>query len=492
MSILRPQNEPVKWLDFIYLRDALDAAGCPICTLAERAAYRYLDNLFYENVTDPGVRLRLYDSLGFCNRHAWLATRIPHTSMGIAIIYEDLLRRIIDRIDSLRDRTTGQSPPRWLLANGRRQNSSPILAVKAGCPTCQTAGFDERLFVGELLRWFADAELGAAFERSFGLCLPHLELALREFPNHPQLPALLQAQRQKFAAVRAELQEFHRKRDDRSANEPQGAQQPAWRRALELFVGKREVFHRGRSQREKGSAPNLIFRREASTSKSLPFDRLRDALDADHCVLCAMIRREREPQMTMLFHRGTLDAGIRRALQCAGGFCNAHGWLAARTSAASAVVATVYGELLETVIERTAAFPEPSKARGKRRRTEAPSLYPVPANCPVCDWDSSTETLCLSSLLDFFDDPDFASKYRDSFGICLPHLQMALNERTNHAKLPRLLHAEREKLAALGAELREFIRKHDYRYADEPKGREQTSWTRIVEKFVGQRETTGR
>jgi len=509
MSILRPQNEPVKWLDFIYLRDALDAAGCPICTLAERAAYRYLDNLFYENVTDPGIRLRLYDSLGFCNRHAWLATRIPHTSMGIAIIYEDLLRRVIDRIDLRMDRTDGQSSPSWRHARGRSQNPSTILAVKADCPACQTVVFDERLFVGELLRWFADAELSPAFERSFGLCLPHLELARREFPDHPLLPALLQAQRQKFTAVRAEIQEFNRNRDSDRATDPQDGKQPAWRGAIELFVGKREVVHRDRPQRKNGAeqhgqnvATALCRRGEcASTGRGgsssanrdgidemHTFESIRVVLDADHCAICAAIARENETQMTKLFHEGETAPAIRRVLGRAGGLCNAHGWLAARTTSALGGISIVYEELLETLIERTAAFAEPSNVRGKRRRSDPPSLHPVAANCPVCDEDALIEDLCLSNLLGSFDDPDFISKYGDSFGICLPHLQMALDERADHANLAFLLHAEREKLGVLGAELQEFIRKHDYRYADEPKGREQTSWTRIVEKFVGRRE----
>jgi hypothetical protein len=152
----------------------------------------------------------------------------------------------------------------------------------------------------------------------------------------------------------------------------------------------------------------------------------------------------------------------------------------------------VYEELLAIVLERSATLPRPSKARGKRRPPEAPSLSLATANCPVCDWDWSTEELYLSNLLDGFDDAEFASRYRESCGVCLPHLQMALDERADHAKLPLLVQAEREKLEALGAELQEFIRKHDYRYADEPKGREQTSWTRVVEKFVGQREMVNR
>ncbi|HUI06832.1 MAG TPA: DUF6062 family protein [Verrucomicrobiae bacterium] len=492
MSILRPQNEPVKWLDFIYLRDALDAAGCPICTLVERACYRQLDNLFYENVSDVGVRLRLYKSKGFCNAHAWMATRIPHTDSGIAIIYGDLLRSVIERTEAQVRQLAAAGSPRRLHRSRRRGRSASVLETTAPCPVCETARFNERVYFGELLKWFDDPELRTAFQRSFGLCLPHLDLAMRGFPDHPHLPELLATEREKLTGLQTELKEFSRKRDDRLANEPKDTDQAARRRAIELFVGKREVFHRDRPRRTKRSALNLVFPREPPASKWLPLYRLRDALDADCCVICALIERESERQMTLLFHEGIMDPGVRLALRRSGGFCNSHGWLAARTPTAPAGLAVVYEELLATVIERSAAVTEPTKPRAKRRASDAPLLYPATANCPMCDWNSSTEYLTLSNLLDFFDDPDFASKYHDSFGICLPHLQMALDESPDHPQLQRLLGAERGRLAALQTELQEFDRKRDYRHANEPKGVEQTSWRRVIEKFVGHREMIGR
>jgi hypothetical protein len=219
-------KSPAKWLEFIHLCDALDADGCPICSLVERACYRRLDNLFYESVNDVGVRQRLFASKGFCNRHAHLATRVPNADSGIAIVYSDLLRGIIER--------TGAQPTHCPPAK--------LLAATAGCPICETARFNERVFLGELLRWFGDAELQSKYRLSFGLCLPHLQHARDEFPQHPQLPALLAAEREKLVALRSELQEFTRKRDYRYADEAKGREQTSWRRVVEKFVGKREML----------------------------------------------------------------------------------------------------------------------------------------------------------------------------------------------------------------------------------------------------------
>lgn len=209
-----------KWLEFVHLCDALDAEGCAVCTLIEQACQRYLDHLFYECVNDVGVRRRLAASNGFCNWHAHLALRIPHADTGIAIIYDGLLRGVIERV----------------------AYRGSVLPTAAPCPVCESAYFAERTALSELLRWFDDAELQAHYGPSFGLCLPHLQRASDEYKDHPHLPALRAAELEKLRRLQHELQEFNRKRDYRFADEPKGAEQTAWRRVIEKFTGKREVF----------------------------------------------------------------------------------------------------------------------------------------------------------------------------------------------------------------------------------------------------------
>jgi hypothetical protein len=55
---------------------------------------------------------------------------------------------------------------------------------------------------------------------------------------------LLEAEREKFAALQAQLAGLDRKRDYRFAKEPKGAQQTSSRRVLELFVRMPGVFPR--------------------------------------------------------------------------------------------------------------------------------------------------------------------------------------------------------------------------------------------------------
>jgi len=212
MKLRRTARERTKWLEFVDLGDAIGAEGCPICTLVEKACHQHLDRLFYEFVNDVGVRKRLAASRGFCNWHAHMALRIPNTNSGIAIIYQDLL-------------------------------SHPDRLPDGPCLVCETARFNEQVFLGELLRWFEDAELQAKYGPSFGLCLPHLRQAQEAFSGHPNLPALLAAEHEKLNVLRAELQEFSRKLDYRFGNEAKGAEQTSWRRVIEKYVGKREIFN---------------------------------------------------------------------------------------------------------------------------------------------------------------------------------------------------------------------------------------------------------
>ena len=85
-----------KSVSYFELLDALRLEGCPVCRLLLKWSRFYLDSLFYEYVTDFGVRSRLRQSDGFCNWHTWMAATIDHSQSGIAIISEHEAKRCDD------------------------------------------------------------------------------------------------------------------------------------------------------------------------------------------------------------------------------------------------------------------------------------------------------------------------------------------------------------------------------------------------------------
>lgn len=251
----RGRKTPSKFISYFELRDAFSEEGCPVCKLLLKWTRRYLDSLFHEYVNDPGVRQQLRASQGFCNWHAWMAATIDNSPSGIAIIYEHLLK---DQIEVLQGFMGPIGPGSWwarLKAKWPRgEDRSPILAQRqerAACAACERMDlFFERNLIDTLIAHMTDREFADGFQRSHGLCLPHLYQAIARGQDHPNISLVLTLQLQKLATLRVQLKEYIRKLDYRFLAEPRGEEKTAWRRVIELFVGKREVFGPDRRSRD--------------------------------------------------------------------------------------------------------------------------------------------------------------------------------------------------------------------------------------------------
>jgi hypothetical protein len=234
------KEEPVKWLAYGRLLEAFSPDGCAICKLVARQSVRHLETILNEGLMDAGVRTRLYDSLGLCNLHGWIATRMPFGDVGLAILYKDLLGLLLPHFDRL---AGALQPPfaHGLIGNfWRRREALAAVPATADCPICSANALTAHIYLGELLKFFDDPELRAAYDASFGICLPHLQQALNDFPDEPRLTPLIVAERAKLAALQAELREYDARRDYRFHDKPHGREQSSWWRVIEKFTGKRE------------------------------------------------------------------------------------------------------------------------------------------------------------------------------------------------------------------------------------------------------------
>jgi hypothetical protein len=106
----------------------------------------------------------------------------------------------------------------------------------------------------------SEAAFAGAFDRSAGLCLPHLYGAMAVGRDHPNLGILLAAHERRWQDLAWELEEFSRKFDYRYADEARGRESSSWHRVLEVFVGRAGVFGPERgggpiSQSELTAAP---------------------------------------------------------------------------------------------------------------------------------------------------------------------------------------------------------------------------------------------
>lgn len=217
------------------LREAMSQPGCPVCRLVERDTGRYLDNLLWENVNDPGLRQEVRRARGFCREHTRMLVSRPGASLGLAIIARDVWGEIQHATETVR-----LPAPR-----ARRTRTADIaagllarLAPQGECPACTYARAMEGLYLDVLLeRLLGEDGLLAAYQASEGLCLPHFRQALARVRDGAVYTTLVSAQRAIGQRRLAELNEFIRKNDYRFRDEPWGRERDAWLRALTALVG---------------------------------------------------------------------------------------------------------------------------------------------------------------------------------------------------------------------------------------------------------------
>jgi len=246
---------------YFALLEALGKSGCPVCRIVEEASANYLDTLFYEQVTDVGVRRKLRQARGLCNWHSWEVRKIPTAALGVAIIAQDLLGEECARLAELQRRPLWRRRGNHLQARLWRQSLSAYLRGwrhRSICPACQVASEHERHGLETMLNFAHEEEFARRFESSFGLCFPHLVHTAETHPFHPGLIALIEVQRGKHASLVVELEEFCRKHDYRFGREAWGVESDAWVRAIEVLAGKAEVFGNDLQRRHTQHRPRLV------------------------------------------------------------------------------------------------------------------------------------------------------------------------------------------------------------------------------------------
>jgi hypothetical protein len=65
---------------------------------------------------------------------------------------------------------------------------------------------------------------------------------MRTFQQHPNLKLLVEKQLQKYQSLSGELAKFIRKLDYRFSKEPKGSEADSWKRVIEQFSGRKEIF----------------------------------------------------------------------------------------------------------------------------------------------------------------------------------------------------------------------------------------------------------
>ncbi|MBI4492834.1 MAG: hypothetical protein HY690_08595 [Chloroflexi bacterium] len=399
---------------------AFERRGCPVCVLADQSDGKGLWILLWENVNDPWVRAELRAALGYCPVHWRRLDGVAQSGglgvMGQAALAQDLAETIARRLHR---------------ALAGRARLATALDTRASCPACTRRAFTERSALDALGRWSDDPAVWEGYQRSDGLCLPHLnQVHSRQSTVYSLLVSfrLLTVDcRLRIGALapsRGALIEAGLRRVQQLSAQLSGPAGPEWVAVEGTFW----EWHRPPQARRAGSIDCPVCLHQLATERQA-VERWAEAsvatpLCPEHAAWLAGSRAE--PAL-LASHRTAMGAAHkeveRRIEGCAR---QAEGW--------------------------PRWWPRPRPAPGA----------PLPLSCSACAAGvEAAQAACQQPL-------------RLDAGelLCLPHLRLAL--RAPGAET--MASAEAAGLRALAALLGEFLRKSDWNHRDEPRGEEQRSW----------------
>jgi hypothetical protein len=220
-----------------------------------------------------------------------------------------------------------------------------------------------------------------------------------------------------------------------------------------------------------------------------------DALKHPGCVLCQLAQHRSQRYIETLLDTAVIDVDQRDDWRHAKGFCPWHAHMALTLPQSSSSLAILYEDLLRHEMAQVAPLTrsEPmsrwrfgsSRWALRQRAQHWLHAWGQPRVCPTCRLWQEQEQLCLSVLLDDCLDPELAQAFGQSDGLCVPHTAGLITQGSHHPRLSAILAVQQERMQALHDDLREFIRKQDYRFAHEPFGREANAWQRVVALIIG-------
>ena len=213
-----------------------------------------------------------------------------------------------------------------------------------------------------------------------------------------------------------------------------------------------------------------------------------DALALPGCPLCSVIAAHERGYVEAFWPAARSDPHLRKRFWAAGGFCPRHAWIFHRHLAArrgGPAAADLYGRLVErdlSEIDELLGSLERPRRRGGTRRWPA-----RPGRCLACDDRDRALVRKAASLVIVLEGDEARRRYVASDGPCLPHVAILVDQAlAEDGDTTRFLVEDwRRRLEHLRHGLSEYRRKLDARYAHEPRGTEQCSWTEAILRYAG-------
>ena len=228
---------------------------------------------------------------------------------------------------------------------------------------------------------------------------------------------------------------------------------------------------------------------------------LLEGLSRGECPVCHARQKATRRYIHSFLYEGMMSPIARQDFLEGGGFCREHFWQAKAIEAECWTdgfgVAILCENLLEASLKDLEKLARSQvglragilKIRRPTNRQEAPRSRGI--GCIACKASRSSEQHYLSALEEWLNDSDFNERFIESTGLCLRHIRAAGEQWISEPALEVVSRIAKKCVDHLLKELREFQRKHDYRFKHEPRGPEWTSPERSIAFFVGPRVQIG-
>lgn len=201
------------------------------------------------------------------------------------------------------------------------------------------------------------------------------------------------------------------------------------------------------------------------------------------CAVCHLTAESVHQYLKSLTYEYVNKLPTHEAVRAARGFCTVHGWyIIDRLPGNAFGVAVLYEGLIRNLLKDMGSVSEDG---GRRQVSSAASALEARAECPACAHRATIEDHIIRNMVEHIDQDEFADGFRASSGLCLPHLRLVASYNAPPAARARVISIQQTIWASLQAELAEFIRLNDYRFADEDMGEVGDSWRRAVEAIGG-------
>ncbi len=195
-------------------------------------------------------------------------------------------------------------------------------------------------------------------------------------------------------------------------------------------------------------------------------DTLTEAFVIGECAVCNAVHAAERKAIHSFLHEGMMFPHVRQQFRDGGGFCLRHFWMAKEIEDMCwqtggfglAILSEDLTRLAHSGLDELASPQSNPRPALRKRRQQAHGFLPG-HDCMFCQDNREKETF-LTDVLEELAEQDEFRKPLANHGLCIRHGQLA-------------------------ADLREFIRKRDYQYRQEPPGREHDSLLRAMYFFVG-------